>query len=376
MRSSIIGFGEVGAGLFAVLKNHYEVKWFEKDSDPNYCCEIMHICIPWSETFVSTVKQYADIQQPTYIVNHSTVPVGTTEQLYSLVKVPCFHSPIQGQHPDMAKGILSYVKYIGYWRADPVIVEQVCAYFEKAGIKTKAVVGTKTAELAKLLSLARYGMNIAFAKEQEEICKHFGVDYKVAVNDYEAERTIGLKSIGKGDLAQPILYPFKNYVGGHCVIENMSVLLEQKETPMMKMARDIGKNTVVWQNCNIYKSAKIGKGCSIGMGTEIGNKVVIGNNVRIGAMCFIPEGVTIHDNVFIAPGVFFSNDKHPPSNHTCWGKTEIQKGAAIGMGSVILPGVRIGENAIVGAGSVVTKDVPSGEKWYGMAAMPHGKRIE
>ena len=96
MKSSIIGLGEAGAGLFAILKNHYDIQWFEKHSDPSYRTDIMHICIPWSDTFVSTVNQYADVQQPSMIVNHSSVPVGTTEELCKLTKVPCFHSPIRG----------------------------------------------------------------------------------------------------------------------------------------------------------------------------------------------------------------------------------------------------------------------------------------
>lgn len=376
MKSSVIGLGEVGAALFAILKNHYEIQWFEKNSDPNYGAEIMHICIPWSDTFLETVKRYADVQQPTYIVNHSSVPVGTTEKLYSLVKVPCFHSPIRGQHPDMTGGILNYVKYIGYWRADPVIVEQVCQYFEKAGIKTKAINGTKTTELMKLLELCRYGTYIAFAKEQEKICKHFGIDYEVAVKEYEETRSDGLIRLNRSDLVQPLLYPFKDYVGGHCTVEDMEILLEQIDTPLLRKAYEIDRGTVVWQNCNIYKTAKIGKGCSVGMGSEIGHNVKIGNNVRIGAMCFIPEGVTIEDDVFIAPRVAFSNDKHPPSNHSCWGKTVVKKGACIGMGSIVLPGVVVGEKAIIGAGAVVSKDIPAGEKWYGVPAMPHGKRFE
>jgi maltose O-acetyltransferase len=46
------------------------------------------------------------------------------------------------------------------------------------------------------------------------------------------------------------------------------------------------------------------------------------------------------------------------------------------MGSIVLPGVTVGEKAIVGAGAVVSKDIPAGEKWYGVPAMPHGKRFE
>lgn len=36
----------------------------------------------------------------------------------------------------------------------------------------------------------------------------------------------------------------------------------------------------------------------------------------------------------------------------------IQKGAWIGAGATILPGISIGKHAIVGAAAVVTKDVP------------------
>jgi acetyltransferase-like isoleucine patch superfamily enzyme len=41
-------------------------------------------------------------------------------------------------------------------------------------------------------------------------------------------------------------------------------------------------------------------------------------------------------------------------------ETVVGKGASIGAHSVILPGVKIGRNAMVAAGSVVTADVPDG----------------
>ena len=44
------------------------------------------------------------------------------------------------------------------------------------------------------------------------------------------------------------------------------------------------------------------------------------------------------------------------------------KGATIGAGSTIRPGLTIGENAFVAAGSVVTKDIPAGELWMGNPA--------
>ena len=49
-------------------------------------------------------------------------------------------------------------------------------------------------------------------------------------------------------------------------------------------------------------------------------------------------------------------------------KTKVCKGASIGAGSTILPGITIGEDAMIGAGSVVTKNVPAGEIWVGNPA--------
>jgi len=116
---------------------------------------------------------------------------------------------------------------------------------------------------------------------------------------------------------------------------------------------------------NLY-GCTIGDNCKIGAFTEIG-PCKIGANVNIGAHCFIPEGITIKDNVFIGPGVVFLNDKHPPS-YGLWRnerKTNIRKGAVIGGGAVILPGVEIGQDAIIGAGSVIVNSVTSGDLAYG-----------
>jgi acetyltransferase-like isoleucine patch superfamily enzyme len=85
---------------------------------------------------------------------------------------------------------------------------------------------------------------------------------------------------------------------------------------------------------------------------------------------YIFDGIKIEDNVFIGPNVSFTNDKHPKSTmhlkeHP---KTLICKGVSIGAGSVILPGIKIGENSIIGAGSIVTKDVPPNSLVYGTAS--------
>ena len=121
----------------------------------------------------------------------------------------------------------------------------------------------------------------------------------------------------------------------------------------------IGKNVKIYDQVNLY-------GCEIGDNTKIDafvyieGRVKIGKNVKIRPFTFICEGVTIEDDVFIGPHVTFTNDKNPRVRGE-WKllETRVKKGASIGAGAVILPGVTIGEYAIVGAGAVVTKDVPS-----------------
>lgn len=106
--------------------------------------------------------------------------------------------------------------------------------------------------------------------------------------------------------------------------------------------------------------------CTVHAFVWIGNGVVIGDRCRIQAHAFIPEGVSIGNDVFIGPGVTFTNDRYPPS--TNWAKTRVEDMVALGAGAIILPGVTIHAGATVGAGSVVTKDVKAGATVMGNPA--------
>lgn len=77
--------------------------------------------------------------------------------------------------------------------------------------------------------------------------------------------------------------------------------------------------------------------------------------------------LTIEDNVWISARSLILLHKRDLSNYFKYDNylaqpatplpVKICKGAAIGMGCIIMPGVTIGENAIIGTGSLVTKDV-------------------
>ena len=114
--------------------------------------------------------------------------------------------------------------------------------------------------------------------------------------------------------------------------------------------------------------------------TNFGKHTRIGNNVFVNHGCSFLDlgGITIEDDVLIGPQVKLVTENHPvdPANRKSLDLKSIvvKKNAWIGAGSVILPGVTIGENSIVAAGAVVTQDVPSNTIVGGVPAK-HIKKI-
>lgn len=134
--------------------------------------------------------------------------------------------------------------------------------------------------------------------------------------------------------------------------------------------KNVPESTNIWQFCVVFSGAKIGKNCNICSHCLIENDVVIGNNVTIKCGVQIWDGIELEDHVMVGANTVFTNDMYPKSKNADWVllRTKVCKGASIGAGSTILPGLTIGENAMIGAGSVVTKNVPSGEIWVGNPA--------
>ena len=119
------------------------------------------------------------------------------------------------------------------------------------------------------------------------------------------------------------------------------------------MNKNVPESTKIWQFCVILPNCKIGKNCNICSHCLIENDVIIGNNVTIKCNVQVWDGITLEDNVMVGANVTFTNDMYPRSKNKDWTllKTRVCKGATIGAGAVILPGITIGENAFVAAGS-------------------------
>lgn len=122
----------------------------------------------------------------------------------------------------------------------------------------------------------------------------------------------------------------------------------------------IGDRTRVWAFAHVLPGAKIGEDCNICDHVFIENDVVIGNSVTIKCGVQLWDSLRVEDDVFIGPNATFSNDPFPRSkvHLESYPVTTIARGASIGANCTILPGIRIGMNAMIGAGSIVTHDVP------------------
>lgn len=125
-------------------------------------------------------------------------------------------------------------------------------------------------------------------------------------------------------------------------------------------SESVGDGTRIWAFAHVLPGAVIGEDCNICDHVFIENDVIVGNRVTIKSGVQLWDGVRLSDDVFVGPNATFTNDPFPRSKQTppSFLATDVGRGASIGANATILPGVRIGRQAMVGAGTVVTRDVP------------------
>jgi acetyltransferase-like isoleucine patch superfamily enzyme len=124
----------------------------------------------------------------------------------------------------------------------------------------------------------------------------------------------------------------------------------------------IGANCILGDQSCVRERVSIADDVVVGRGSLVENDTLVGRGTRIPADAYVTAYSTLEEDVFIAPCVVTTNDNF-------MGRTErrkqlmkgptIRRGARVGGGAILCPGVEIGEEAFVGAGAVVTKDVPA-----------------
>ena len=122
---------------------------------------------------------------------------------------------------------------------------------------------------------------------------------------------------------------------------------EEYSSIMHELFPDIGTGSVIRSPITTVAHA---------VGVKLGNNVFINS----GAVLMARGGIIVEDDVQMAANVQILTNNHDPYHReilTCK-PVHICRGAWIGAGATIMPGIRIGRYAIVGASAVVTKDIP------------------
>ena len=114
----------------------------------------------------------------------------------------------------------------------------------------------------------------------------------------------------------------------------------------------------VGENCYIEPPLNANWGCN----THVGKNFYANFNLTLvdDADVYIGDYVMIAPNVVIATGTHPINPDLREKNYQYNLPIHIGNRVWIGAGTIILPGITIGDDTVIGAGSVVTKDIPSG----------------
>jgi acetyltransferase-like isoleucine patch superfamily enzyme len=124
----------------------------------------------------------------------------------------------------------------------------------------------------------------------------------------------------------------------------------------------IGERVVVGDQACVRERCAIGDHVVIGRGSLVENDTSVGALTKIQAHAYITAYSLLEENVFIAPCVITTNDNfmgRTEKRHELVRGPTIRRGARVGGGAVLLPGIEVGEEAFVGAGAIVLRDVPA-----------------
>jgi UDP-N-acetyl-D-mannosaminuronate dehydrogenase len=240
----VVGLGEVGKPLLAILSTHYDPIGIDihLPAGPIDHADVMHVCYPFQiEDFVGETVRYIARFEPALTIVNSTVGVGTTRKIASLSGADVVHSPVRGKHAHMEEEIRYYTKFIG--ALDPGAAHKAARHFESAGFKTRVLSSPETTELGKLTETTYFGMMIAWAQEVERYCDRVGTNYNEVISLYD-----------EIPFFPPVKY-FPGIIGGHCVMPNIEILHRMGRSPLLK-AIQASNNHKIQREAGISGAAK------------------------------------------------------------------------------------------------------------------------
>jgi len=135
----------------------------------------------------------------------------------------------------------------------------------------------------------------------------------------------------------------------------------------------LGPSILVADQATVRERVVIGAFTIVGRGVVVENDCTVGRYCKLETECYITAYSTLEDRVFVAPQVTTSNDNfvgRTKERFEHFRGVTVRRGGRIGAGSVILPGLTIGEDALIAAGAVLTRDAPPRMILLGAPARP------
>ncbi|MFZ2052296.1 MAG: acyltransferase [Solirubrobacteraceae bacterium] len=123
----------------------------------------------------------------------------------------------------------------------------------------------------------------------------------------------------------------------------------------------IGAEAIIGDQSFVRERSTVGAGSVIGRGSVVDNDVQIGRRVRVQTSVYLTAFTLVEDDVFVGPGATTTNDdtmSRHGSEMPLRGAI-LRRACRIGGGTVLTPGVEVGEEAFLAAGAVLTRDLPS-----------------
>jgi len=195
----------------------------------------------------------------------------------------------------------------------------------------------------------------------------------VRVDDHATLGKLPMKAANSATTSDQVLPPLT--LGDTCIVGTGVVLYRGAAIDARVLMADLA---------TVRENVTIGRGTIVGRGVTVENVCTIGRYCKLESESYITAYSTLEDRVFVAPGVMCSNDNYvgrTAERFKHFKGLTVRKGARLGVGTVYLPGVTIGADALVAAGSVVTRDVEPGMIVMGRPAktwrpVPAEQRLE
>jgi hypothetical protein len=219
----VVGLGEVGGPLLEILRGTHRAAGRDVEDQDFHGVRVLHLCFPFGPDFGRAAARYVARYEPDVVVVNSTVVPGTTRAIQDETGTPAVYSPVRGKHTRMTQELRRYRKFVAGPSAEAVaLVED---HFAAAGLTTQRMSSPESLELAKLLETSYFGVLVGWAQEMDRFAA------SVAGNYWET-----LAFFDEIDFFPPVGFE-PGYIGGHCVMPNLELLEQVRQSPFIDAIR-------------------------------------------------------------------------------------------------------------------------------------------